>query len=170
MELIIIAAMAANRVIGCNNTLPWHIPEESAHFKKTTLGHTLIMGRKTYASIGGPLPGRRNIVVSANPDFRPLADCEVAVSLDRALDLCRGDDQIFVIGGEQLFRAALPLAQTLILTQIPGEFAGDTWFPDFSSLPFNLVERRQLAARPPLTVLTYRRRQPQPAAEPGPLP
>lgn len=158
MELILIAAMAANRVIGCNNALPWHIPEESAHFKQTTLGHTLIMGRKTYASIGGPLPGRRNIVVSANPDFHPPAGCELATSLDQAIDLCQGEDQVFVIGGEQLFRAALPLAQTLILTLIPGEFAGDTWFPDFSRLPFELVERRQLTAQPPLTILTYRRR------------
>ena len=90
MELIIIAAMAANRVIGCNNTIPWQIPEDMAHFKATTMGHPLIMGRKTYESIGAPLPGRINIVVSANPRFRPHPECIVAASLFEAIRLCAG--------------------------------------------------------------------------------
>jgi dihydrofolate reductase len=164
LELIIIAAMTANRVIGCNNTIPWHIPEEMAHFKATTMGHWLIMGRKTYESIGRPLPGRRTIVVSSNPSFRPHADCTVVASLDQAISYCLNAEKVFIIGGEQLYRAALPLATTLILTVIDQEYAGDAWFPDFSDLPFALVARRELSSSPLLTVLIYQRVQPAPAS------
>jgi len=157
MELIIIAAMAANRVIGHKNTIPWQIPEDMAYFKKTTMGHTLIMGRKTYASIGGPLPGRRTIIVTANPAFQAHPDCTVANSLAQAIALCQGLDKAFVIGGEQLYRAALPLAQTLILTVIDQDFVGDAFFPDFSDQPFLLVDSQHLGASVPLTIQTYRR-------------
>ena len=157
MELILIAAMAANRVIGRNNTIPWQIPEEMAHFKATTMGHPLIMGRKTYASIGGPLPGRRNIIVTANPSFQVHSDCTVAVSLAQAITLCEGADKVFVIGGAQLYRAALPLAHTLILTVIGKDFAGDTFFPDFSDQPFLLVDSHEIGASVPLTIKIYRR-------------
>ena len=157
MELIIIAAMATNRVIGCNNTIPWKIPEEMAHFKRTTMGHTLIMGRNTYESIGAPLPGRRNIIVSANPSFQPHPACTVAASLPRAIALCQQAEKVFLIGGEQLYRAGLPLAQTLILTVIDQDFAGDAFFPDFSDQPFLLVEMEEVTATLPLTILTYRR-------------
>ena len=168
MELIIIAAMAANRVIGCNNTIPWQIPEEMAHFKTTTMGHTVIMGRKTYESIGGPLPGRRNIVVSANPSYRLHPECTLAASLPAAISLCGQAEKVFVIGGAQLFRAALPLAQTLILTVIHQDFAGDAFFPDFSDQPLQLVGSRELAARLPLTLMTYRRIEPFSAARSTP--
>lgn len=162
MELIIIAAMAANRVIGRNNTIPWQIPEEIAHFKTTTMGHVVIMGRKTYESIGGPLPGRRNIVVTANPSFRPHPACMVATSLPQALALCEGAEKAFIIGGAQLYHAALPFVHTLILTVIHQDFAGDAFFPDFSSQPFHLVESQELAGTLPLTILTYRRRDASP--------
>ncbi len=164
MELIIIAAMACNRVIGCNNSIPWHIPADLAHFQATTMGHTLIMGRKTYDSIGGPLPGRRNIVVSANPRFRPHPECIMAASLEQAISLCQDDNKVFVIGGEQLYRRALPLAGTLILTVIDLECQGDTWFPDFSELPFVLIEQRVLTTVPLVTVFTYRRIEPSSVA------
>lgn len=157
MELIIIAAMATNRVIGCNNTIPWKIPEEMAHFKRTTMGHTLIMGRNTYESIGAPLPGRRNIIVSAKPSFQPHPACTVAPSLPRAISLCRQAEKVFLIGGAQLYRAGLPLAQTLILTVIDQDFAGDVFFPDFSDQPFSLVEMEEIIATLPLSILTYRR-------------
>lgn len=157
MELILIAAMAANRVIGRNNAIPWQIPEEMAHFKKTTMGHPLIMGRKTYASIGGPLPGRRNIIVTASPSFQPHPDCTVAVSLAQAITLCAGAEKVFVIGGAQLYQAALPLAHTLILTVIGKDFEGDTFFPDFSDQPFLLVDSRELTASVPLTIKIYQR-------------
>lgn len=156
MELIVIAAMAANRVIGLHNTIPWHIPEEMAHFKATTMGHTLIMGRKTYQSIGGPLPGRRIIVVSRDPRFRPHPACTVAPSLAEALAGCREAAKVFVAGGEELYRAAL-LADTLLLTRIGKDYAGDAFFPDFSDLPFICVERQSLPAVIDLIVETYRR-------------
>jgi dihydrofolate reductase len=161
VELIIIAAlagMAANRrVIGLHNTIPWRIPEDMAHFKATTMGHPLIMGRKTYLSLGAPLPGRRNIVVSANPRFQPHPDCLTAASLPAALALCGDADKVFVVGGEQLYRAALPLADTLILTLIDGDYEGDAFFPDFSDLLFRLVDSRPLGAAVPARVNTYRR-------------
>ena len=157
VELIMIAAMAANRVIGHNNTIPWQIPEEMAHFKTTTMGHALIMGRRTYESIGGPLPGRRTVVVTSDPAFRPHPDCLVATSLPQAIALCQSADKAFIIGGEQLFRTGLPLVQTLILTVIHQDFIGDAYFPDFSDQPFILVDSRNLAATVPLTILTYRR-------------
>lgn len=172
MELIIIAAVAgmtgiagipANRgVIGLHNTIPWRIPEDMAHFKATTMGHPLIMGRKTYLSLGGPLPGRRHIVVSANPHFRPHPDCLSALSLPAAVALCADADKVFVIGGEQLYRAALPLADTLILTLIDREYEGDAFFPDFADLPFRLVDSRPLGAAVPARVNTYRRAAPVP--------
>lgn len=157
MELILIAALAANRVIGCNNAIPWQIPEEMAHFKATTMGHAVIMGRKTYASIGGPLAGRRNIVVTARPSRQLHPDCMVVASLPQAIALCQDADKAFVIGGAQLYRAALPLADTLMLTLIGQDFAGDTFFPDFSDQPFLLVQSREIPASVPLLVQTYRR-------------
>jgi dihydrofolate reductase len=149
--------MTANRVIGRNNALPWQIPEEMAHFKATTMGHPLIMGRKTYASIGGLLPGRRNIIVTANPSFQPHPECTVADSLAQAISLCEGAEKVFVIGGAQLYQAALPLAHTLILTVIGKDFAGDTFFPDFSDQPFLLVDSQEISASVPLTIKIYRR-------------
>jgi dihydrofolate reductase len=158
MELIIIAAMAANRVIGCHNTIPWRIPEDMAHFKATTMGHPLIMGRITYESIGQPLPGRRIIVVSRNPRFRAQPGCTVVASLTAAIDCCSDADKAFVAGGEQIYRAALPLAQTLILTVIGRDYGGDAFFPDFTGCPFELVDRRNLSAALPVVIETYRRR------------
>ncbi len=157
MELIVIAAMAANRVIGLHNTIPWRIPEEMAHFKAATMGYPLIVGRKTYQSIGGPLPGRKMIVVSGNPAFRPHPDCAVAASLAVAIGLCAGAAKAFVAGGSQLYREALPLADTLILTVIGRDYEGDVFFPDFSDLSYRCIERKILPAAIPLIVETYRR-------------
>lgn len=164
MELIIIAAMATNRVIGRNNAIPWQIPEEMAHFKSTTMGHTVIMGRKTYESIGGPLPGRRNIVVTGNPAFQVHPDCLVARSLDQAILLSQDAEKAFIIGGAQLYQSALPRVHTLLLTLIHREFVGDAFFPDFSDQPFLLVESREIEASLPLTLMTYQRINPSPAA------
>jgi dihydrofolate reductase len=152
MELIIIAALAAHRVIGFQNTIPWRIPEDKAHFKTVTMGYPLIMGRRTYESIGHPLPGRRNIVISCAPLFRPHADCAVVPSLSAALDLCQQDVKVFCIGGGQLYRAVLPLADTLILTVIDLHVPGDVFFPDFSDQPFSLVASSSLTLDPPSRV------------------
>ncbi|MCL1979706.1 MAG: dihydrofolate reductase [Proteobacteria bacterium] len=157
MELIIIAAMAANRAIGLHNTIPWQIPEEMAHFKAITMGHPLIVGRKTYQSIGAPLPGRRIIVLSTNSAFHPHPDCAKAASLAEAIGLCEGAAKVFIGGGAQLYRQALPLAHTLILTVIGRDHEGDVFFPDFSSLAYQCIDQQILPAPLPLTVKTYRR-------------
>lgn len=126
----LVAAMARNRVIGAGGRMPWHLPEDLKRFKKLTMGAPLIMGRKTHDSIGGPLPGRRNIVVTRRPGaiFR---GCEVAHSLDEALALAGDAPEVFVIGGAELYRAALPRAERLYLTRIDAEYPGDTVFPEF---------------------------------------
>lgn len=130
-RLALIAAVAANGVIGADNALPWRLPEDLKRFKALTLGHPVIMGRKTFESIGRPLPGRRNIVVSRNREYA-AAGCEVAASLEAALKSCRnGSDEVFVIGGAQIYAEALPLAQRLYLTEIRAEFAGDARFPEY---------------------------------------
>lgn len=130
--LALIVAMAHNRVIGKNNTLPWHLPEDLQHFKRTTLGAPIIMGRHTWESIGRPLPGRRNIVLSRNPAW--LAEgAERAASLEDALALCRqvnpAPARAFVIGGAQLYAQALPLADELFITEIDADIDGDAYFP-----------------------------------------
>ena len=115
MELILIAAMASNRVIGRENTIPWNIPGEQTRFKDTTMGHSLIMGRKTWESIGKPLPGRRNIVVTRNSDFQ-APGAEIVHSLKEGLALTEGTEKVFIIGGAQLYHLSLERADTLILT------------------------------------------------------
>lgn len=131
MSLKIIAAITRTHVIGLKNQMPWHIPEDLAYFKKTTLGHTVIMGKNTYYSIGKALPGRKNIVLSRNPDFS-LADAEVYRDFASAI---REHPDAFVIGGAQLFALALPYARYLYITHIDKDISGDAWFPkvDFAA-------------------------------------
>ncbi len=155
-EIILIAAMAANRVIGKDNTIPWDIPGEQARFKQVTMGHALIMGRRTWQSIGRPLPGRHNIVITRNHSFQAQG-AQVAHSLDQGIALCTNEKKVFVIGGEQLYRLALPLADTLILTILPEPIAGDAWFPQFSSQTFSLVGSEQVDAPTPYTINTHQR-------------
>lgn len=126
-----IAAMNSNRVIGVDNTLPWHLPADLQYFKATTLGKPVIMGRLTWESLGRPLPGRRNIVVSRSPDY--IADGgEVVASLAAAIKLASQESpaEAMIIGGGQLYREALPLAQTIYLTEVDNEIQGDTTFPE----------------------------------------
>lgn len=126
--LTLVVAKARNGTIGRDNALPWHLPEDLAHFKRTTLGAPIIMGRKTYDSIGRPLPGRRNIVVTRNPDLR-IEGCEVVTSLEDAQRLCAGVEQMFLIGGAQLYAEAMPCADRLIVTEIDADVEGDAVFP-----------------------------------------
>jgi dihydrofolate reductase len=128
--LSLIVAMAKNRVIGHENKMPWHLPAELAYFKRITTGHPIIMGRKTFESIGRPLPGRRNIVVSRNTNFHAQG-VEVSTSLESALALCAKDNP-FVIGGASLYAEALTLAQQLYITEINADLVGDTFFPPIS--------------------------------------
>jgi len=126
-RISIIVARARNGVIGKQGALPWHLPEDLAHFKATTTGHAIIMGRKTWDSIGRPLPKRRNIVVTRNPDWS-AAGAERAGSLTEAVALAAGDE-VFIIGGAQLYDEALGMADKLIVTEIEADFEGDTWLP-----------------------------------------
>jgi len=131
-RICLIAALAANRVIGRNNALPWQLPADLKRFKALTMGHPVVMGRKTYESIGRPLPGRRNLVISRNRGYR-APGCEVVCSLDEAIAACRDAQEIFIIGGAELYRESLPRAHRLEFTEIRAEFEGDARFPDFSS-------------------------------------
>ena len=156
MEIILIAAMAPNRVIGLNNQIPWHLPGEQKRFKETTWGHTIIMGRKTHESIGKPLPGRRNIIVSRNPHYKTNG-CEVVSSLDQAYTICQGDKRVFNIGGEQLYRQGIHDAHTLIITLLQQHYSGDVYFPEFSEADFQLIQSEKIETPIPYTIKTYQR-------------
>jgi dihydrofolate reductase len=156
MEIILIAAMAANRVIGRDNIIPWDIPGEQTRFKEITIGHPMIMGRKTYQSIGRPLPGRRNLVLTRNRNF-DADGFEVVHSLKQGFAACGGEKKIFIIGGEQLYRSGLEHADTLILTVLDREVEGDAFFPEFSCPPFTLVYTEKVRRAAPYTIQTYKR-------------
>ena len=131
-RLIAIVGMASNRVIGKDNALPWRLPEDLKFFKKTTLGHPILMGRKTFESIGRPLPGRRNIVLSRT--MAPTEGIEVIGSISELEKLCTADEQVFLIGGAQLFETLLPSCEGMYLTWIELPYEGDTLFPPFEHL------------------------------------
>ena len=128
-KVSLIVAVAKNGVIGTGGTMPWHITEDFAHFKAVTLGHSVVMGRKTYESIGRPLPRRRNIVITRNAELS-IEGCEMATSLEAALALCEGEEEVFVIGGGEIYRQAMPLADKLYITHVGIEVEGDTCFPN----------------------------------------
>jgi dihydrofolate reductase len=129
-RIYLIAAVAKNGVIGANGKLPWHLPEDLKHFKNLTLGHPVIMGRRTWESLGKPLPGRENIVVSRRAGFE-APGASVAASLEAAVVLCTGEPVAFVIGGAEIYAAALGLADGLMLTEIQRDYDGDTYFPQW---------------------------------------
>jgi dihydrofolate reductase len=126
----LVVAMDRNRVIGRDNALPWKLPEELAHFKRVTMGHPVIMGRRTWESIGKPLPGRHNIVVTRNSGYA-APGCTIVGSLDAAWRAAGDAQEACVIGGTSLFEEALPVADRIHLTEVEAEVAGDTWFPEF---------------------------------------
>jgi len=156
MEKIIIAAMAANRVIGRGNTIPWQIPGEQKRFQHITWGHALIMGRKTHQSIGRPLPGRRNIIITRNRNYRSCG-CEIVHSLADAYALCLKEQKVFNIGGEELYRLGLAHADTLILTVLSEPYRGDVYFPAFSEEVFSKTTEMEIQAVPSYVIRTYRR-------------
>lgn len=140
MTVSIIAAMAQNRVIGRKNRIPWHIPKDFKWFRKHTWGHAVIMGRKTYESIGKTLPGRRNLILSTKKEYS-VPGAESYTSLEEALESCAagGEEEAFVIGGEKLFRESLPLSGRIYLTVIHRDFDGDAFFPDILPGEFKTV-------------------------------
>lgn len=139
-RLSLIAALAQNRVIGIENRLPWKLPEDLAHFKALTLGHPILMGRKTFESLGRPLPGRRNIVITRNADYERVG-CEIATSISSAINSCPAEDEIFFIGGAELYKQVLPLVDRLYLTEVQIEVKGDAWFPEFDRTLFPEIGR-----------------------------
>ncbi len=128
-RLSLIVAMARNRTIGIDNTLPWHLPEDLKHFKALTMGHHIIMGRKTYESIGRPLPGRTTVIVTRNRDYL-MEGCLIANSLDDAIKLASVDTEAFCVGGANLYVQMLPRADRLYITEIQADYAGDAHFPE----------------------------------------
>jgi dihydrofolate reductase len=144
----LIAVVARNRAIGRNNALLWHLPEDLRHFRDVTRGKPVIMGRKTWESLPEafrPLPGRRNVVVSRNADYVAIgAHC--VTTLDAAVRLCADADEAFVIGGEQIYRQALPFADRLYLTEVDEDADGDAFFPEFARADWHEVSRQPGAA------------------------
>jgi len=132
-EICIIAAVSENRVIGKDNKMPWHISEDLKRFRKLTIGHPIIMGRRTFESIGKALVGRANLVVSKDKAFAPEG-CTTCDSLEVAIDVARGLDKerFFIVGGGQIYTQAIEQADRLYLTVVEGEFEGDTFFPDYT--------------------------------------
>lgn len=145
MKLSLICAMAENRVIGRNNSLPWHLPADLKYFKRTTMGNCIIMGRKTWESIGRPLPGRTNIVITSNPDLeaegaRVVGSLPAAIKLAESISIMDGSEEAFVIGGAGIYQAALPLANRFHLTRVHAQVEGDTLLADFDETQWQEVE------------------------------
>ena len=161
MIVSIIVAVADNDVIGRDGGLPWHLPADLKRFKRLTSGHQMVMGRRTWDSIGRrPLPGRPTIVVSRDPSF-VAEGAQVARSVEEALELAAGADEVFIAGGEAIYRAALPVADRIYLTRVHACFDGDTHFPAFDANDWQVVveERHEPDEKNPYahTFLVYER-------------
>ncbi len=157
-EVIIIVAVAKNNVIGRDNTLPWHLPSDLKHFKKTTMGYPLIMGRKTYDSIGRPLPGRDNVVLTRDPDLE-LPGCIVVHSMEEAIAHCRNEEKVFIIGGADIFRLAMPLTDTIIYTALQRDVEGDVYLDPIDTDTFEIVESKEYDEEEPYQIIRYERRK-----------
>ncbi|MBL0009915.1 MAG: dihydrofolate reductase [Nitrosomonas sp.] len=143
-RLAILVAMARNRVIGWNNKLPWHLPADLKHFKFLTMGQTIVMGRKTYESIGKPLPGRTNIIITRQAGYE-VPGAIVVSSIDNALLICEENSAIngehFIIGGEKIYRQTLEICQRMYITEIQRDFEGDVFFPEFDPNEWEETQR-----------------------------
>lgn len=161
----IIAARARNHVIGAGNTIPWHIPDDFKHFKRTTMGKPLVMGRKTFESIGGkPLPGRPHIVVTRQADMPPMDHVTYVSSLETAIEMAKkiawdtGMDEIFIAGGAQIYTAAMALTDRLYLTIIDRDFEGDAFFPPIDSQDWTETSRSGFTDPTPYDIVVLERR------------
>lgn len=139
-RVTLLAALGRNLVIGRDGQMPWHLPADLKHFKTTTMGHPMVMGRKTFDTIGRPLPGRRSIVVTRQADWSH-PDVEAAHSLAEALSLAGPEAEVFVVGGGQLYAEAMPYAQRMILSELPDSPEGDTFFPEWVAQDWREVSR-----------------------------
>jgi dihydrofolate reductase len=166
MIVSLIAAVAENRIIGRGDELPWRLPADMRHFKELTTGHTVIMGRRTFETLRQPLPNRRNVVVTRDREYRRTG-AEIVHSIEGALSNARGDEEVFVAGGGEIYELALPHADRLYLTIVHAEFEGDTVFPDLNLEEWRLVESIRHNADEkhsiPFSFLTYERARKRPA-------
>lgn len=162
MVISIIAALAKNRVIGKNNKLPWHLPADFQHFKKLTLGKPVVMGQKTFESIGKPLSGRTNIILSLDENFSPEG-CVIVRSIEEALKAAGDSEEVMICGGASVYKQFLPLAHKMYLTLIDEDFEGDTYFPEFDWEDWQETDRaeNQLDKESPYkyTFVTLRRKK-----------
>ena len=140
MKISLIAAMAHGRAIGIDNRMPWHLPADFQHFRRVTLGKPVVMGRKTFESIGRPLPGRHNIVVSRDPELH-FDGATVVASIEAALAAAGEVDEVMVIGGESFYAQMLPRADYLYLTFVEGDFEADAWFPEWDPAEWQEIEQ-----------------------------
>ncbi len=140
MIISLIAAVGKNGIIGDHGKIPWHLPADFKRFKEITMGHPVIMGRKTYESIGKPLPGRTNIIVTRQKKY-VVPECTIAGTLKEAFDAARtsGAEEVFVMGGAEIYREAMPFAEKLYLTKVGGDFEGDVFFPEVNSIEWKEV-------------------------------
>ena len=154
----LIAAIAHNRVIGLNNTLPWHLPEDLKRFRALTTGHHIIMGRKTYESLNRLLPDRTTVIVTRNPGYQ-VAGAIIANSLSEAVVACQPDEEVFLIGGAELYQEGLQLANKLYFTQIDADFEGDAFFPELDASTWHetLCEQHISAQGLRFSYVTYQR-------------
>lgn len=162
MMLSLVVAASSNNVIGRDGGLPWHLPDDLRQFKRLTTGKAVIMGRSTYESIGRPLPDRRNIVMTRNTDY--VADgCDVVSSVSEAMDAVEGAEEVMIIGGGQVYRDFLPLADRIYLTRVQAEVEGDTYFPEIDEAAWRLVSSEHHAAdekhRYAFDVMVFERRR-----------
>lgn len=161
-EIVLIAAVAeSNRVIGRDQDLPWHLPDDLKRFKRLTSGHPLLMGRKTFESLvhqfGGALPDRRNLVLTTTRDFDDYPDVETYPTIDAAMDAVRDADRVFIGGGADVYAQFLPRADRLELTLVEGDYRGDTYFPPFEHLVGDVFEVTTVDPRDGFRFVTYRR-------------
>jgi len=161
MTISIIVAVGENNVIGKDNQLLWHLPADLKYFKKLTMGYPIIMGRKTYESIGRPLPGRISIIITRNKSYK-AEGCIVVNDLESALNAAKSYDEAFIIGGAQIYRQALACATKLYLTKVHASFEGDVFFPDFGDNEWELISTEDNAIdeknKYPYTFLTFIRK------------
>ncbi|HSW68793.1 MAG TPA: dihydrofolate reductase [Gammaproteobacteria bacterium] len=140
MRITFVVAMAENRAIGNNNQLPWHLPADLQHFKQITLGKPILMGRKTFQSIGRPLPGRTNIIITQDENFK-AENCIIVHSIESALATAKDQPELCVIGGAELFRQMLPFTKQIYLTLIHHDFSADTFFPELNAMEWKEIAR-----------------------------
>ena len=158
-HLSLIVAVAQNRVIGINNTLPWHLPEDLKRFRALTTGHHIVMGRKTYESLGRLLPERTTVIVTRNKDYK-IAGALVANSLEQALEISKNDDEVFLIGGAELYVDGLKLADKLYVTEVDLNVAGDAFLPEFNLSDWVEIVREKLVSEKGVNFeyVTYQRK------------